>query len=242
MCHLSENITSSKRVLHFGVSLKNSPKLQLTRENYAIIDKRNSIGNELRMKSLLSEEDRKAIYADENCCVYTDSWCENHRADCIKNFDLNMQYMHNLSSEDFNAALNKFLKKNRKLINIVDLNDCEYVEGIYIMVLDKYKQIYIGQSSNIKRRILSHWSKVKSFDRLIFGSVERSILSIDCFGALDTTRIYIYPTKTTFEEEARLVDTMDPRYLLNRTAGGIGMNNMYKLEIFTNAKNRNFEK
>ena len=39
------------------------------------------------MKSLLSEKDRKAIYADENCCVYTDSWCENYRADCIKNFD-----------------------------------------------------------------------------------------------------------------------------------------------------------
>ncbi len=60
-----------------------------------------------------------------------------------------------------------------------------------MLVLDEYKQVYIGQSTDIKSRILHHRSKKKPFDRLIFGSVENSILSIDSFGALDTTRIYI---------------------------------------------------
>jgi len=40
-----------------------------------------------------------------------------------------------------------------------------------------------------KEHIRQHWSKTKQFDRLLWGSVTESIISIDSFRALDTTRI-----------------------------------------------------
>ena len=151
--------------------------------------------------------------------------------------------MNSLSTEEFEKELNTFIKKAKKLKQIFDLNDCDYMEGIYVMVLDKYKQVYIGQSTNIKKRIMTHWSKTKQFDRLLFGSVEKSVLSIDSFGALDTTRIFVYPTYDIYKEEEKLVKAMNSKYMLNRTGGGIGLDNeTYKLEILANVKYRNFEK
>ena len=63
-----------------------------------------------------------------------------------------------------------------------------------MMVLDKYKQAYIGKSDNIEQRIRHHWSQNKSFDRTLFPmyAVEKSVFSIDFFRALDTTRIYVW--------------------------------------------------
>lgn len=157
----------------------------------------------------------------------------------MKNYDLNMKYMNNLSSDDFNHALNVFLSKNKGITQITDLTTCDCMEGIYILVLDAYKQVYIGQSTNIKKRIMGHWSKTKPFDRLIFGRVENSILSIDSFGALDTTRIFVCPTSHLFEVEAKLVRSMDAKYMLNRTAGGIGLDeDTYKLEVLASAAHR----
>ena len=74
-----------------------------------------------------------------------------------------------------------------------DLNELAGKQGVYILVLDEYKQAYIGKSEaagGMKQRILNHWSKRKEFGRLLNGKVESSILSIDSFGALDTTRIF----------------------------------------------------
>jgi len=115
-----------------------------------------------------------------------------------------------------------------KMEEIYDLNECKDVVGVYVLVLDNYKQIYIGQShSSIKTRIMRHWSTKKEFDKLIFGKVDNSILSIDSFGALDTTRIFIYPTELCYEVEEKMVDFFEKKYLLNRTAGGIGGEHNY---------------
>ena len=74
----------------------------------------------------------------------------------------------------------KLIKYSRKIKEVKNLNDYSGVAGVYILVLDKYKQVYIGQTNTcIKTRIMSHWRKVKEFDRLLFGPVESSILSID---------------------------------------------------------------
>ena len=114
----------------------------------------------------------------------------------MKNFDLNMKYFESLDYNDFDKKLKLFVKKNR-FIEANNLDDL-VVSGIYILVLDKYKQIYIGMSDNIRKRILNHWSRKKDFDRLIFGKVEKSILSIDSFGALDTTRIFYKKVNSFF--------------------------------------------
>lgn len=231
------------RITYFGVDIIESDKNELNRENYAVIDKRPSTNIEhfQKMYKRMPEEYSKC-FEDESCEAYTDSWCEKHREKCLKNFDLNMQYMEKISKEEFDSTLDAFIKKHRKIEQIFDLNDCKGMSGIYILVLDKYKQIYIGQSTNIKNRILSHWNKTKPFDRLLFGQVNKSILSIDVFGAFDTTRIYVYPTEDTYRVEAKLVREMSSKYMLNRTAGGIGDNSeMVNLEIAAGAKHRNME-
>ena len=49
------------------------------------------------------------------------------------------------------------------------------------MVLDDYKQVYIGIANNIKKRVMNHRSAKKEFGKLIFGSKDNSGLSIDSF-------------------------------------------------------------
>jgi len=230
-------------VSHFGVKVKDNG-LKLARETYAIIDKKvhNPVPYFMREYYSEHEEERMQYYDDIECTVYSDLWCQKHREDCLLNFDLNMRFFSSLDSEIFNKKLNAFIKKHRKLREIVDLNECADMIGIYVMVLDEYKQVYIGQSSSsIKTRIMRHWSKNKEFDKLIFGRVENSILSIDSFKALDTTRIFVYPCSYSLldSEESKLVKSMDAKYLLNRTAGGIQGNDSFAiLEVMANRKTR----
>lgn len=96
-----------------------------------------------------------------------------------------------------------------------------------MLVLGKYKQVYIGKSTDIKKRILSHWRAKKEFNRLIYGSVEESILSIDSFGALDTTQIFYQSVSQSDIDrlEEKLIDSFENKYLLNRVAGGLNVEN-----------------
>lgn len=116
--------------------------------------------------------------------------------------------------------LNEFFNEKYWFEEVTDLNLLREVSGIYIMVLDEYAQIYIGKSDNMKTRIMGHWSKTKEFDRLIFGGVNNSVLSIDSFRAFDTTRIYVYPTNKSEIAEDMIINQFDHRYILNRTVGG----------------------
>ena len=94
---------------------------------------------------------------------------------------------------------------------------------------------------------MGHWNGRKSLERLIFGDVITSIISIDSFGALDTTRIYYIKTYNTYELECKIVSSFDDKYLINRTAGGIGSSYTYtndstsaKLAVAAHRKKRNF--
>lgn len=58
------------------------------------------------------------------------------------------------------------------------------------------------------------------FDRMIFGTKENSILSINSFRALDTTRKFVYPTNNIFKLENSFINQFDNKYLLNRTVRG----------------------
>ena len=235
---------------HFGVKIQQK-NLKINRENYALIDKKvhNKTPQFIIDSYKLEPEKRARIYDDEECTIYSDAWCAKHQNDCLINYDYNMKYFQRLDANEFNKALNKLIKQSKKIREVHNLNDCKETIGVYILVLDEYKQIYIGQSnSSIKTRIMRHWSTKKEFDRLIFGKVENSILSIDSFGPLDTTRIFVYSTYSSYEVEEKLVDLMESKYLLNRTAGGIGSDHNYTndkrmalLSIAANRKKRNFE-
>ena len=154
--------------------------------------------------------------------MHSQAWCDEHREKCLLNYDYSIQYFNNLEYDKFEKALNSLLKKRKAFKEIKDLNECKDVCGIYVMVLDNYKQVYIGKSINIKTRVLQHWSKEKDFNKLIWGTVENSILSIDVFGCLDTTRIFVLKEDPFLLDstEYKLIEKMNQKYLLNRREGG----------------------
>jgi len=161
-------------------------------------------------------------------------WKEEHyplqRMRAEINFDANILYFSSLEKNKFLSYIEKYVEQF-KFKECTNLNDLNYIEGIYMLVLDQYKQIYIGQSTNIKNRIIRHWNGRKSLERLIFGDICNSKLSIDSFGALDTTRIFYIKTNSCFILEEKILKILDDRYTLNRTAGGIGC-----VDTYTNSK------
>lgn len=150
----------------------------------------------------------------------------NQRKRADINYDLNMEYFKSLDERDFSNYILKQCKKY-KMTECINLNEVAGVAGIYMLVLDKYKQVYIGLSDDIKKRVMQHWRNQKSLERLIFGDICNSVISIDSFGAFDTTRIFYIKTYSQYTLEERILKSFDTRYTLNRTAGGIGSVDTY---------------
>jgi len=201
---------------HFGVNLRAEP-FEMSRDAYAIIDNRCS----------LSFCPSNAKRLGDGSVVYPDEWCREHKKRCLINYDINMKYFQSLNHDAFEKALQRFLKTNKKFIEVHDLNEYKDEPGYYILMLDRYCQVYIGTTVNsIKSRILHHWSEKQPFDRLLFGGiletyVQQSKISIDSFRALDTTRIFAYKTNRTYLSEEKYISRFSPQYVTNRLAGGI---------------------
>ena len=223
-------------IIHFKTKIKRNDRNCLTRENYCTPTNKVSYKVKKNIQSVQEffklNNRYPGLAPDYYCNIpnstfadeehYTEECVKNHYNDCMKNFDLNMQFFSSLDTEKFNNHLTSFVEKNR-FKEIDDLQTVSQTEGVYILVLDKYNQVYIGISSDIKKRILSHWSKRKEFDHLICGKVEESILSIDSFGALDTTRIFYKPCSWWGKDKAeeKFVAKFKSIYRLNRVAGGL---------------------
>lgn len=187
-------------VKHFGATIREKTDgLKLTKENYIKVSNKSSLTTGK---------------------IYTDLIVNKHIENCLYNYNLNMRYFDLLSKEEFNKELTKFVSETKLFKEITDLEPLSRVPGYYLMVLDEYAQVYIGRSSDIKKRIQSHWSKQKEFDRLLFGRKGNSILSIDSFKAYDTTRIFVSPTDEIQGQEDNFINQFNKKYILNRTSGG----------------------
>lgn len=154
---------------------------------------------------------------------YTEEWCNQQYKDAMKNYDLNIEFFNCLDQKDFNNQIVKFLKKYPQFNEINDLSSYMDASGYYILVVDDYKQLYVGTSITIGKRIRQHWNARKQFDRLLFpmGAIDKSIIPFDSFRALDTTRIYVYETDKVFDIEDEFIRQFDARFVGNRMAGGI---------------------
>lgn len=204
-------------MIHFGINFKKSKfGFSLTRENYIHPSKKSSFNN----------------------TEYDDEYIISHTKHALFNFDLNMRFFSKLDGEEFNRTIENFSRQYPQFIEIKDLNEYQYQSGYYLLVLDKYKQIYLGTTNDICRRIRDHWTRSKQFDRLIFGSVFTSRLSIDSFRPLDTTRIFVYTTNKTFENEDKFISYFPDKFILNRTKGG--MLDLGLSQAISNRKYRNF--
>ncbi|MBG0738893.1 GIY-YIG nuclease family protein [Paeniglutamicibacter antarcticus] len=160
------------------------------------------------------------VHEDEGHTRLSDDFCRLQREAALENFDLNMVFFAQISQQSFGDALAEMLGKHKRLRPVTDLRSLDGAEGVYVLVLDNYRQAYIGQSYDMRARIRKHWTGTKQFDRLLWGGVDESVLSIDSFRALDTTRIFAARTIFANRLEARLVKTFPPDYLLNRIGGG----------------------
>jgi hypothetical protein len=221
---------SAPAVEHFGELVRPGKYgHRLTREMYALVNKRSSI----RIPDYLLTDELRALLAprfeDAEMTIRSDEFCREQREMALENFDLNMAFFRSIPQESFEEALAEILRKNKRLRPVTDLKALDGDEGVYVMVLDQYRQAYIGQAWDMRKRIKAHWNGTKQFDRLLWGSVEESVMSIDAFRALDTTRIFASRTINADALETRLVNTFPPDYLLNRIGGGAvtGMRGMF---------------
>ncbi|GGD76818.1 hypothetical protein [Microbacterium murale] len=245
-----------ERAEHFGLKVRGSRDLglRMSRDTYARINKRSSaprrhsdddpelsdafdsVPDESVPDDPVSDDPERKILFDE--------WCAAHQKRALTNFDLNMAHFASLDHGEFEQALQHAISGRRKFTEVTDLTLWDGVPGLYIMVLDEYRQAYVGATDHpggIMARIRQHWAGTKSFDRLIWGGVESSILSIDSFRALDTTRIFAVKTSSSFDGENTLLDRFPPKFMLNRIIGGrdavnlaglLGVDKVMKLRDF----------
>ena len=197
---------------HFGISV-HTDEPYLTRDNYISLCKDVEFRKWYRyLASDIFDSLSERVEFQKKCAVL--------------NYDINMAYYKSLDESDFNSFINEKLVKNPRFVQVDDLKKYSTM-GLYVMVLDRYKRVYIGISNNIRERIRNHWSKRMDISRLIFaGGVLRSKLSIDSFRVLDTTRIFVYEgnetnTREELEKlENRLVEEFPSCYSANRMMGG----------------------
>lgn len=178
-----------------------------------------------------------------NSLVYNEEFIKRNKEAILKNLNLNLKFYTELDSEEFNKNLDKVLKlkKNNGLKKVTDLKEYIGKKGIYIMVLDKYKQIYISQSKrDVVERIINHWKRKVEFENLLIGKVNESKLSIDTFGMLDTTRIYIEDIDPLYynnsekidKREEYLINSIPEQYLINKVGGGLRLDGIDSLKSF----------
>lgn len=218
-------LSSTDTAAHFGVAVRSlrGLGLRISRENYATISKSSSMTRMRREDNPEFWDGVDWAYEDADHRIYTDEWCEAHRVDALANYDLSMAHFASLDPAEFDDALQGAVRSIPGMVEVTDLAQWEGVPGLYIMVLDEYRQVYVGAteaSVGITKRIRQHWTGRKQFDRLIWGAVETSILSIDSFRALDTTRIFALKTERSFEDENPLLEQFPAKFTLNRLRGG----------------------
>jgi len=226
--------------MHFGLQVRSGRKygLRLRRDEYAPINKRSSLYEAQEFTSPTSRELTDRYFEDEERRIYTDEYCEFMRDCALRNFDLNIAHFGRLDRANFETALENLRTQFPDFKEVHDLNDWAGVGGLYVMVLDDYCQAYIGVSSDVRRRIPEHWRASKELDRLIWGTVETSILSVDSFRAFDTTRIFAAQNRSPYPLEERIVATFPKEFLINRLAGGRMPADMTLLDVVARTRTR----
>lgn len=214
-----------KSPVHFGIRIyrRRDYGFKLERDTYAPINKRSSMNRWSREENPELWDALNERYEDADHRIYTDEWCATQQVRALTNFDHNMTFFRALDHNVFENALQRVVAGRKGMVEVSDLNEWDGVPGIYIMVLDEYSQVYVGAtgSKGIMARIKQHWGKMKSFDRLIWGDVDTSVLSIDSFRAFDTTRIFAVKTGRHFELENAFLEAFPPEFVLNRVQGGL---------------------
>ncbi|MGZ0712572.1 hypothetical protein ACWPKO_29965 (plasmid) [Coraliomargarita sp. W4R53] len=214
-----------ERAVHFGIKVRGSQKygLRITRDQYAKVNKQSSTSRWSRELDPALWDRLDDIYEDAEHRIHTDEWCAGQRKRGLRNFDLNMAHFASLDRDEFNTSLQRAVAKQRGMVEVKDFTKWAGKPGLYVMVFDEYAQVYLGatiHAGGIMARIQQHWRGTKPFDRLLWPDENTSILSIDSFRALDTTRIFALRSSNPFERENQVLDSIPSKFALNRIMGG----------------------
>lgn len=108
------------------------------------------------------------------------------------NLKINLQYFKNLEKDEFEIELMRIVNKYHfeEIKDVSSYKDC-----LYILVIDEYKQFYVGKTvRELKKRVNDHWRAKIITERQIFdGGNEYSRIKVDNFQMFDTTRIFVCP-------------------------------------------------
>jgi hypothetical protein len=250
---VAEKTNSGKLVQHLGLTYNNPiEELQLNRKNYAPIRHTDTVINGIKgTYTILSDTQRMFNNCHQLDKTYTMEKalkaCEVMRKQALLNYKYSMQYFKMLSKREFDKELKRFKEAYPHFVEVTNINDYKPkrigprewkpYEGIYILVLKKYKQIYVGQSNRISTRIKQHWGvraindtefiehwesgvmKLSDYTNYVGANENNSIIKIDAFGPLDTSQLFIYEAYTEEERkklEAELISFFDKKFLCNR--------------------------
>lgn len=218
----SRSNATSGPIEHFGEKLRASKfGHKMTRAIYAYPSRAQKQRPKREMMGEQLWEATAWCYRDEEHTQHSDLYLLVQRDAALRNFDLSMEYFSSLDADEFETALQHVLAKGRTFKPVESLAKLDGKEGAYIMVFDEYKQFYIGQAWDIRKRIKQHWGARKPFDRLIFGrSMYNSIFPVDELRALDNTRIFAARSRNPYAVEERAEAAADRRFCLNRMMGG----------------------
>lgn len=149
--------------MHFGIKVRASQKfaLRIDRDEYARINKTSSLPRWPRDANPELWDSVDGNYEDSNHRIYTDEWCAENQARALENYDLNMAHFAALDPGEFEAALQHTVNSRRGMTEVTDLTKWDGVQGLYIMVLDDHRQVYIGATDHphgIMARIRQHWA------------------------------------------------------------------------------------
>ena len=133
----------------------------------------------------------------------------------IKWYQDRMEKLAKLTASDLDYAISVFCQSSNSAKEVFDLETLAKKSGIYMLVLDDYHCCYIGQSNNMKKRILSHWNKKAYYTGT----------GIDMFRAEDTTRIFSIEIDEAEKEmidnkEIELIKNIPSKTTLNVLKGG----------------------
>lgn len=184
---------------HFGVKATSIGGLKLSEESFINSFLNNNIQKYAKQKEYNKTSLSSFTFAYE---LIHDFWF----ADRMKTLKQN-------TPEGFNAALNNFLRKFKEFQKVENLDALKERNGIYLLVLDEYNSCYLGQSNDLRKRIMRHWSRNDYFTGT----------GIDMFKAKDTTRIYVAFTEGKHQInslEHQAINYMPARYALNCLSGG----------------------
>jgi hypothetical protein len=84
------------------------------------------------------------VLEDAEMTIHTDEFCRRHQNLALENFDLNMTFFAQIPQESFEEALPEMLRKNTRLRSVTDLKSLDGEVGVYVLVLDDYRQAHVG--------------------------------------------------------------------------------------------------